>query len=206
MKLLAVTLPGFFENESGLINQLFHQGLECLHLRKPDTDLKSLRKLLDSIDSNFYGRLAIHGPHQLAEEYCLKRLHFTEKHRLELGSDQLKELDAGGYILSTSVHRLEDLEGLDSAFHYTFFSPVFDSISKKDYKSVLPQNFRLPQRSTSTEVIALGGINHQNIRQVKKMNFDGAAVLGHLWNKADAVLDEFKSLQQAVIAAQETAL
>ena len=38
--------------------------------------------------------------------------------------------------------------------------------------------------------MALGGINEDNLLEIKDFGFGGAVVLGDLWNKFDACLDQ----------------
>ena len=71
-------------------------------------------------------------------------------------------------------------------------SPVFDSISKKDYLSnYTPEEIRKAHKAgiIDKKVIALGGIDMDNIRQVKDYGFGGAAIMGALWNRFDTCLD-----------------
>ncbi|MFA4852318.1 MAG: hypothetical protein WC868_02965 [Bacteroidales bacterium] len=41
-KLIVITSPEPVNNEFEIINSLFNEGLECLHVRKPDYDLPEL--------------------------------------------------------------------------------------------------------------------------------------------------------------------
>ncbi|MNL58746.1 Regulatory protein TenI [compost metagenome] len=101
--------------------------------------------------------------------------------------------ELGGYTLSTSVHQLHDLEKLNS-FDYTFYGPVFNSISKLGYTGLSKVNLILPDQNRKIKIIGLGGITHQNIREIKKLGFDGTAVLGTIWNSKTTAINNFKSL------------
>ena len=75
---------------------------------------------------------------------------------------------------------------------YVFLSPVFDSISKLNYHAnYTPEEIRKAHKAgiIDKKVIALGGIDTDNIRQVKNYGFGGAAILGALWNKFDTCTD-----------------
>jgi thiamine-phosphate pyrophosphorylase len=196
-------LPG----EASIVQQLFVEGLEYFHLRKPEADEQAVRQLLDAIPAMYRHRIALHGFHHLADEYGICRLHFTEQHRQWVSPPQkedprLQALKDKGYILSTSVHDLQTLQSLPALFSYAFFSPVFDSISKQQYKGVAGDDFFIRDEQKPVPVIALGGIDAGNIRSVAVMNFNGAAVLGTLWNEPANAVKNYKLLQQQIMGTQ----
>ena len=194
MKLIVISNPDFIQEEAEIINGLFVAGLECLHLRKPDSTEKEMRELIEKINPVFYNRLSLHQHHILTKHFGIFRLHYTENDRHQKSEEKLQKLKEEGYKLSTSIHNLEQVNLLSPYFDYTFFSPVFDSISKSDYKSNLPQNFFLSDELKKIPIIGLGGIDIENIQEVKKMNFDGAAVLGTLWKDPMKAVDTFARL------------
>src|SRR5437867_1408980 len=104
----AAVLPG----EAAIIQQLFEAGLECFHLRKPDADEQAVRRLLDAIPAVYHPCIALHGFHQLAQYYAIRRLHFTESHRRESNKATWSQLEEKDYTLSTSVHELSQLKAL----------------------------------------------------------------------------------------------
>lgn len=198
MKLLAISSPDFIPDEARIINGLFRTGLEYIHIRKPECTLDQLRVLLDEIDEEFISRIAVHQHHQVVSEFDIFRLHFTESIREKTNENELKNLKMRGYCLSTSVHDVEEMANLSPYFSYTFFGPVFDSISKSGYKSLLAKDFYLEKKYKTVPVIGLGGITISNQQQVKDMNFDGAAILGILWQEPSKAIEVFTSLANAI--------
>lgn len=178
MHLVVISNPVSVPDEHKLINSMFDAGLKRFHLRKPGDTLGEVRRLIQHIEPVYYSGIALHQYHEMADEFGMKRLHFKEESKPMNGHRSL--LKTKGYTLSTSVHDLSDLHLLKE-FDYVFFSPVFDSISKSGYKTVIGQDFKL-DKSIATDVIALGGLNRKNINEAKTMGFAGAAVLGALWN------------------------
>ena len=64
-------------------------------------------------------------------------------------------------------------------------SPVFDSISKSDYKRV---EFDFTKRQNKeTKLIGLGGIQSENVDQAIRMGFEGVALLGAIWNNSNPI-------------------
>jgi thiamine-phosphate pyrophosphorylase len=198
MKLIIITDPEFIPGEAAIINNLFRNGMACLHIRKPESKEVELRALLSAIDFCFLDKAAIHQHHNLAEEFGIKRLHFTAHNRIATSPEQLGSLHEKGYILSTSVHDLNELNTLSPFFSYTFFGPVFDSISKVGYLTSLPDHFSLNKEMKKVPVIGLGGIDISNLQKTKIMNLDGVAVLGALWQNPAQAVENLIELQKEV--------
>lgn len=195
MKLTVISSPHDFLKEATLINQLFQAGMSCFHLRKPGNSADKLNDLLKQIDPEYYSRIALHQHHFLADKNSIKRLHFTEEIRNKTSEEELKQLKQKGFTLSTSVHQI-NLIARQQQFDYVFLSPVFNSISKAGYVGFADASFTLQKSSPQPEVIALGGIDATNIHQLKTMNFDGAAVLGSIWQQPELAVFNFKVLQK----------
>ncbi len=196
MKLIVISSPAEITGEAKWVNQLFAAGLACFHLRKPAAPISYIEKLLLHLQPAYYERIVLPYYHlALAKTFGISRLHFPEQARKELPAWQGPKLRKEGYHLSTSVHALETLHTLPTFFQYTFFGPVFSSISKPGYGSVLPPDFRLQPSHQQVPVMALGGIDAQNIKRVKEMHFAGAAVLGTIWREPANALEQFITLK-----------
>ncbi|AEV99876.1 hypothetical protein A4D02_25670 [Niastella koreensis] len=185
-------------NEAAIIQQLFAEGLEVFHLRKPEGDEQSVRQLIEAIPAKYHNRIAMHGFFHLMNEYNIHRLHFREEHRQETSKEEMVQLKNKGYTLSTSVHDLPTLQRLTSLFSYAFFSPVFDSISKQQYKGFADDDFYLREEQKPISVIALGGVDAGNIQSTMAMNFDGVALLGAIWKEPANAVENFKLCKQHV--------
>lgn len=195
MELIVVSLPDYFEGEGELINELFAEGLHLFHLRKLEKDAEKFRKLMREIDPEYYPLISIHQHHELAGEFALRRLHFKEQDRILKRAAELGELKKQAYVLSSSIHELSALPDLEY-FDYVFFGPVYNSISKKGYQSILNVDFVLPPHLV--KVFAIGGITAGQLSELKHMDFDGAVVLGTIWQQPDAPLTAFKKLKHTI--------
>lgn len=193
MELIVISKPSFFKGEAQLINELFDLGMQRFHLRKESADQRAYELLLREINPCYLERIALHQFHELAVDFDIHRLHFKEKERI--AGRHLDFLKKAGTNLSTSIHLPTHLPDLIH-FKYTFFGPVFQSISKKDYPGMIPADFKLPL-TAGLKVIALGGVTDSKISQLQQMNFDGAAVLGALWNAPELAVPNFKKIKQA---------
>ena len=100
MKLILITRPTYFVEEDKIITTLFDEGLDYLHLRKPDTAPVYAERLLTLIPEKYRKRIVVHGHFYLKEEYNLKGIHLN--HRNPIAPDNYT-----GQI-STSCHSLEE--------------------------------------------------------------------------------------------------
>ncbi|NII84229.1 MULTISPECIES: thiamine phosphate synthase [unclassified Pedobacter] len=195
MELIVIAKPTLFKEECHLVNQLFEAGLQVFHLRKDNADETGYRKIVEGISPEYHPRIALHHFHALANDYNIKRIHHTESFRKNLTTNILPK----NHILSTSIHQLSAIDDI-APYHYSFFGPVFNSLSKPGYMGVIPPDFHLNKPNSNTKLIALGGIGLNQIDQVKKMNFDGVALLGCVWNDPSQALTTFKKAQAKCLA------
>ena len=184
MKLILITPPTCFVEEDKIITALFEEGLDILHLRKPDTAPMYAERLLTLIPEQYHKRIVVHENFYLKEEYKLKGIHLNSRNPNV--PDNYK-----GHI-SKSCHSFEEVKESKKKCDYVFLSPVFDSITKKDYHSnYTPEEIKKAHKAgiIDKKVIALGGIDEDNIRQVKDYGFGGAAIMGALWGRFDTCCD-----------------
>jgi len=195
--LVIISSPKAVSDEARIINTLFEEGLKILHLRKPGIEIDELITLLEKIDSQYLHRIALHQHHAIADDFGIKRLHFTEVMRKESDEEELLQLKSEKNVLSTSIHQMADYQDLSSCFDYTFYGPVFDSISKHGYTSTIPNDFVFPVQLNGPKPIAIGGIDFTNIQKALDMEFYGVAALGIIWQKPGESVQQFKTLQKA---------
>ncbi len=206
--LIVISSEVDLENEDSLLNDLFHEGLELFHLRKPHWKIEDQRTFLQKIKPEFFQNISIHQHHETVKEFGLKYYHVKEKQRKEVALSSSKGTSAKMQMLpqaqhdrpsndikySTSFHDYTDLQFQSIFWDYCFLSPVFDSISKPEYKSSFKSDFNI-EGDLNQRVFALGGINKNNITQVFKKEFFGAAVLGTIWSEPKNAVNNFKELK-----------
>lgn len=198
--MIVISNPTPIKNEINLIHQLFKEGLQLFHLRKKDFSVEEMKAFLSEIKSDYRQNLVLHSHHQLAVEFGIHRLHFTEKKRNETCEENFEKWKQKGFTLSTSIHKMADFEKLSTAFDYAFFGPVFESISKPNYSSDIDFENELKQRTNNkTALIAVGGITSQRIKITLKYGFDDVALLGTIWN-SNHPIENFKLCQQIALS------
>jgi thiamine-phosphate pyrophosphorylase len=200
--LIVISNPSAIADEAIIINELFNVGMQLFHLRKPGYSQDELKELLNKINPQHYSKIALHQHHEIANDFGITRIHLTETKRRELNDDALIKLKETN-MLSTSVHLIVSYKTLSKQFDYTFFGPVFNSISKQGYTAVVENEFNLSEIKTSIKIIAIGGINEENINKALGMVFDGVALLGAIWKTpVDAVTNFKKIMNRCRISAQ----
>ncbi len=200
----ALTQPDIFSGEREAIAALLDAGLTWLHLRKPKLDLRETRDFLLSLPEECLPKMILHDHHPLAEEFPLGGIHFNSRNPFEKGGgvrtkDPLQK--------SLSVHEFRELDDLPEEIETVFFAPVFPSLSKKDHVpkyslEEMAASIAVFKNKSRAKVLALGGIDENNIAAVVRMGFDGAALLGALWNdfskdrNVASLVERFKNLKE----------
>ncbi len=195
-RLVVLSQESNVSNEAEIISDLFEDGLKTLHLRKPNSTIDEVRKLLKSIPNNFHTKIVIHSNYELLNDFDLRGAHLPESIRKE------HRVNNSINVVSSSFHALKDIISEKMDFEYAFLSPIFQSVSKKGYLPALEQNiiqdfFTFYRNQIRFPVIALGGITDQNILRIKEMGFSGAATLGYIWENPNPVA-QLKKLQKTL--------
>lgn len=176
--IIVITRPDFFEGEAERIAELLTSGrADIVHIRKPKASQCEVESLLGSLPPALYHRLVLHDHYQLAVKYGLRGVH--------LNSRQPEPPAGWSGAVSISCHTLKELaECRKKPFAYMSLSPIYDSISKRGYRSAFTADVIAAAHRVGLidkRVMALGGITFDRIDKVTKMGFGGAMILGDAW-------------------------
>jgi len=180
-------------NEIAILHELFQQGLNYYHLRKPFKNYEEHCDYLNAIDLKYHDRIVVHLHHQLINDYNLKGLHFQEQMRIDHidnPGQYFKSLDMYGKTISSSFHDPNVLEDCEFEFDYHLLSPVFSSISKKGYKG---KGFDV--NTIDKLIIGMGGIDNATVKPTLALGYKGIGVLGGVWNMENPV-ESFVALKK----------
>ncbi|MBE4951165.1 thiamine phosphate synthase [Chryseobacterium culicis] len=194
--ILVITPELIVPNETNLINQMFQEGLDLLHIRKPWLSRNEMIEFVTQIDESFYSQLVLHTHYDLGKEFTISRLHFREIDRKErVYKSFMKE-----NTISTSVHNIGTYNTLEKEWEYAFISPFFPSISKKGYglNSTIKKEIQ-HRNNPNVKLIALGGIDQDTIHEVFESGADGAALLGAIW-ESEEPLKVFKKCRNVLMS------
>jgi len=201
MKLIIMTKATFFVEEDKILTTLFEEGMESLHLYKPESEPIYSERLLTLLPEDYYKRITVHDHFYLREEFGLRGIHLNN------ATDELPIGYRGN--VSRTCHAIEELKEAKKQSGYVFLKTIFDSQSNPNDKqtlSVEQLKDAAKKGLIDKKVYAMGGINLDNIKQVKDLGFGGVVVCGDLWNRFNihsgcdfkALLSHFKKLQKAI--------
>ena len=193
MKLIVITPEKEVADELEIAGRLLADGLDFLHIRKPSFAVSDYRNYINAIDSKYHAQLVIHGCFELYNELRLGGIHLNTAAR----NDQAVWTGIGDVpasCLSSSFHSWQEILESDVRYRYVFISPVFDSISKVGYNAgidlrgaaELKRQLKMVGKYCP-EILGLGGVDADKIKLLADHGFDGAAMLGAVWNSKDPV-------------------
>ena len=179
LKLALFTTPENLMSECSTLDDLLTLGgIDYMHIRKSTDDVEYIRKIVNRLPKNVRSQLVIHGHQDLAEQYKLGGLHHKSNSSF---------IDSCTTDFQTKAfHSIEEIKQCKDPYKYGFLSPVFDSISKSDYKAKFDLNdlkVFLMSNEKPFPIFALGGVNQYNIQQCKDIGFDGVGILGAIWSE-----------------------
>jgi thiamine-phosphate pyrophosphorylase len=195
-----MTQPTFFVEEDKILTSLFDEGLDSLHLYKPDSSPMYSERLLTLLSEDYYSKITVHANFYLKEEYKLRGIHID---------DEQAPAPKGykGRISRTCTH-LELLKDTKRNADYVFLKYIQDSQTEADKKA----SFTMEQlkdaahhRLIDKHVYALGGMNLDNVKLAKDLGFGGIVICGDLWNRFNihqeldyrALIEHFGKLRKA---------
>lgn len=181
MELVVITAQGDVKNEVETLKALLSKGMKRLHIRKPDWDREQVKGLLKALGKRHFKKIALHGHPDIVKELNLGGIHLGAE-------DELPEMGKWQGRVSRSYHSFKEVtDCIKGELQYCWISPVFNSISKPDHKSAFSEDElrKFLRGKRRCAIYALGGVHPERMDLVKDMGFDGAALLGSIWQKAD---------------------
>ena len=199
---IVITKPEMFPGEAEVVNTLFANGMQRLHLRKPGASEEEMAEWIGRIDLPFRQKIIVHDHHRLLRTMGLGGIHLNARNPEAPAWFSAERQKRRSVTLSRSCHSLEEIAQWKGVCDYLFLSPIFDSISKGGYTSAFTRETLLQAYHDglfSKPVYALGGVSADNIRSIYDYGFAGAAVIGSLWQvhpfTTDNLVGRLKELQ-----------
>lgn len=201
MKLVIMTKSTFFVEEDKILEALFDEGMDNLHIAKDGGSPMYVERLLSLLPEDYYKYITIHNNFYLKKEYGLAGIHI----------DDPDASVPAGYKgkFSRTCCDLGRLKEMKKKSKYVFLKNIFDCIEFPDEKATFTPD-ELERASSDglidRKVYALGGMSLDNVRIAKELGFGGIVVCGDLWNRFDihnnvdykAIIQHFKKLRRAV--------
>jgi thiamine-phosphate pyrophosphorylase len=197
--LVVITAPVFFPGEAACLEGLLAAGLQKLHLRKPGASEEEMEVLLRQIAPRWHSQLVLH--HRAGRAGGSRELaHLAARYGIPQIHCPLSELAGAPIAVSASLHSWEEIKEIEGAgLTYVFLSPVFDSISKPGY-AASPGLLQRPAspHPCKVRVIGLGGVNKDTIGSLIREGWDGAAVLGWIWEEPGTAVERYEQLKKII--------
>ena len=201
MKLIILTKATFFVEEDKILTTLFEEGMDNLHLYKPGSEPVYSERLLTLLSDDYYRKITVHDHFYLREEFGLKGIHLNT-------ADAELPYGYKGHF-SCTCHSIAELHDAKKKADYVFLKTIFDSQSNpQDKQTISEEELREASRKglIDKHVYAMGGINLDNIRQMRDLGFGGVVICGDLWNRFNIhqeqdykdLISHFQKLQKAV--------
>lgn len=178
MKLILLTSPDFFVEEDKILTTLFEEGLDYLHLRKPNSEPVFCERLLTLLPEEYHSRIVVHDHFYLKEEFNLMGIHLS--HHNPTPPPDYKDM------VSRTCYTLDEVKIHKVDSKYVILKNVFDSISEPNYRSRFTAGdlaVAARQGVIDRHVMAQGGIALENIPEVAEYGFGGVVIRGDLWKR-----------------------
>ena len=201
MKLALMTRPTFFVEEDKILEALFDEGMDDMHIFKPSSSPVYVERLLSLLPEHTHRRITVHDHYYLKEEFGLAGIH--------LDSPTAPRPDGYRGNFSRSCDDISLLKEAKKKARYVFLRNVFDSLSVPGEKSNFSHtDLQMASRHglIDKHVYALGGVTLDNIHILRDYGFGGVVICGDLWNRFDIhngtdfrnVLSHFEKIRSAI--------
>ena len=180
------------DGENSMVEAMLDNGMDFFHVRKPYFSRNDLRCYIERFQPHYLKKLVVHSYHTLALEMGLAGIHISNRHRKEPFKTWLRirkmKFRKPGLKYTIAIHSIPEVKSRLIRYNYLILSPVFDSITKKNYKSTFVNgDLKKMLERTKRNVYALGGVDVDKIQMVKELGFKGVALMGAIWQNSDPV-------------------
>lgn len=185
-----MSTPNFFVEEHHILTALFDEGLEMVHLDKPNSEPVFCERLLSLLPESYRRLIVTHDHFYLQNEYELKGIHLSERN---------PQVPAG-YKGSVSCS-CDSLDSLSQAKkdrdHVLFEVTDIDLSTLKDASK---------RKLIDKKVFATGDIDLDNVSQIADCGFGGVVLQEAIWKRFDIhntqdfkeIINYFRKVRRAV--------
>lgn len=190
--------PDMDREAASVTTLIISEAVDTFHIRKPDCP-GAVASLVHAIPERLRHKLVAHSDYADAVRLGVGGLHLSLRNADESIPDIRDIRDTSTLFITRSCHSLEEIcAPCHRAQRYQTLSPVFDSISKKGYKSRFNlENECLPNVLANRNVLALGGVTPAVFQKLSSVKFGGAALLGYLWQSERSMEEIINSIISA---------
>ncbi|MFN8309045.1 MAG: thiamine phosphate synthase [Chitinophagales bacterium] len=201
MKISVMTNPYDLMNETTIINRLFEEGLEELHLRKPAMDKRSYRDFILAIHPKYHRRIVIHAHFGLIREFELKGIHVEEEmltnrffnwilRTFMLGGKEVKK-----YV---TVHSLSRVGKVANEADEVLIGPIFRKVSQVTCNRMY--NVEAVEKTVKKyhqKLAGIGSVCSQTIVAYLQFGFESVTTQTAIWKSSDPIASYIELRQMA---------
>ncbi len=189
MKIAVMSSPDMVQDEAEIINEMFRNGLEYYHIRKPDFQEKDMIKYVEKIEEQYRNRLVIHDFYHLSRAFNLRGIHIKRENFVSVFLWLFVIIFKWRYKIkhvSTSFHSLGDIRSNISGFEYVFLTPMFRKKQDGNREMVYSEKqLRYVLKNSSNRIFAMGRTKAEDIDLLKNLKFDGLCLMNTIWREDD---------------------
>ena len=201
-----MTNPYELKFETDRINQMFREGLDELHIRKPKCDVATMKKFIKEIDSDFHHKIVLHSHYSLVNTFDIHMIHLPHT----WASSTIKTLFLDHIVLKgKKVRKSMTIGGCKALYkpikgiHELVLGPVFARASYMiNNQQIETTDLEKALRHSKVPVTALGGVTSQTVEFLKSVGFACIALQSGVWKTPDPVA-AFVEIRDHYIATQQ---
>ena len=173
MKLIVMTQPDFFVEEDKILSTLFYEGMDLLHLYKPNSEPIFSERLLSLIPERFHKKIVVHEHFYLRNEFDLAAINLEDETDAPPSSYKGK--------MSCTCNNISNLADKDvkKRFQYILLNKTFTP----DGYDISELERAASDGLINKKVFAMGGVTADNIALADKLDFGGVVVRTDLWSR-----------------------
>ena len=191
MKLVLMSTPNFFVEEHHILTALFDEGLEMVHLNKPNSEPVFYERLLSLLPDCYRKLIVTHDYFYLQNEYELKGIHLTEQNPNK--PDNYKG------SVSCTCATLEETTLVKKEMNHILFD-----ITNEDLSTLAKDCSK--RKLIDKKIYAMGAIDLDNIAQITDCGFGGIVLQDAIWNRFDIhntqdfkeIINHFRKLKRLI--------
>lgn len=168
----------------GKLRKIIESGATFFQLREKNTDLESFintAKRLKKITDEYKIPFVINDNIEVAMAVGADGVHVGQS---DMSAEKVREIIGDNKILGVSVQTVEQAKtAQNNGADYLGVGAMFSTNSKDDADNVTLETLKNICGSVNIPVVAIGGINEDNIVTLKDSGIDGIAVISAIFSK-----------------------
>lgn len=174
------------ESLESVVETALKNGVSFVQLREKDLSFEDFKDLADKIKSvtdKYHIPLVINDNIKVAVEVATDGVHIGQG---DMDVKEARDLIGPEKILGVSAETLEQAKRAEEdGADYIGVGAIFPTGSKDDARSVSIETLKKINKGVNIPVVAIGGINHENIEELGGSEIDGVAVISAILAKED---------------------